>query len=170
MLLGGDTLHLLPTLWFRNTWAFLPGTPARPSLSLVAANDPDDACVAASEIRVGDPLTGGDAVLLTGRRLHCQGCREVLFTENETNARRLFDSENSTRYVKDGINDHIVSRGSAATVNPDHVGTKAAAHYVLTLAPGESRTVDLRLTEAGLDAPFGDAFEQVLDARRREAD
>ena len=164
------TLHLLPTLWFRNTWAFLPGTPPRPSLSLAAANDPDDACVAASEVRVGDPLTGGDAVLLTGRRLHCRGCREVLFTENETNAQRLFDSKNSTEYVKDGINDHIVSRGSAATVNPDHVGTKAAAHYVLTLAPGESRTVDLRLTDADLDAPFGDAFEQVLDARRREAD
>ncbi|HEX2804764.1 MAG TPA: glucosidase, partial [Kineosporiaceae bacterium] len=164
------TLHLLPTLWFRNTWSFLPGEPPRPSLWLTAPVRPQDACIAASEVRATDPLTGQDTVLLPGRRLHCRDCSEVLFTENETNARRLFGVDNATPFVKDGINDVIVSKGTAATVNPAHIGTKAAAHYALTLGPGETRTVDLRLSDATTGAPFDAAFEQLLDQRRREAD
>jgi hypothetical protein len=164
------TLHLLPTLCFRNTRSWAPGGPPRPSLSLAAAARPQDACIAASDVRATDPLTSQDRVLLPGRRLHCRDCSEVLFTDNETNTARLFGTPNATPFVKDGINDHIVSRGTAATVNPAHVGTKAAAHYALTLGPGETRTVDLRLTDATIGVPFDDAYERLLDQRRREAD
>jgi hypothetical protein len=164
------TLHLLPTLWFRNTWSFPDRVPPKPGLSLTAAANPQDACIEASDVRATDPLTGKDAVLLPGRRLHCRDCPEVLFTENETNTARLFGTSNPMPFVKDGINDFVVSRGTAATVNPEQVGTKAAAHYALSLAPGETRTVDLRLTDATAGTPFDAAFEQILDQRRGEAD
>jgi hypothetical protein len=164
------TLHLLPTLWFRNTWAFQAHQPPRPSLSVADPADPQDACIAASEVRTVDPLTGQEEVLLEGRRLYCHDCTEVLFTDNETNAHRLFGGANATPFVKDGINDHVVSKGRAATVDPAQTGTKAAAHYTLSLAPGESRTVDLRLTDSAPVQPFGPPFEEMLDRRRGEAD
>ena len=164
------TLHLLPTLWFRNIWSWVAGTPPRPRLSLTDPVRPQDACILASDARATDPLTGGNRVLLPGRRLYCRDCSDVLFTENETNAARLFNTPNATPFVKDGINNFIVSRGTAATVNPAQVGTKAAAHYRLELAPGETRTVDLRLTDAGAGTPFDDTFEQILQQRRRETD
>ncbi|HSP18387.1 MAG TPA: glucosidase, partial [Myxococcaceae bacterium] len=167
------TLHVLPTLWFRNTWAWPEVPPPRPALSLGPPASAQDACIEASEVKEKDPLGGPDRVLLAARRLHCRGCREVLFTENETNAVRLFGAPNATPFVKDGIDDFVVSRGAAATVNPARVGTKAAAHYRLALGPGESRTVDLRLTDApgGTGgAPFDASFEATLVQRRAEAD
>ena len=81
------------------------------------------------------------------RWLHCEGSPELLFTENETNARRLFGVENRTPYVKDGINDYVV-HGSADAVNPEHAGTKAAAHYKLTVGAGETVVVRLRLADS----------------------
>ena len=114
----------------------------RPSLSLDPADGPGDACIAASEVRVGDPLTGADAVLLDRATTALPGVSGgALHRERDQRPAPLRRRRTRRPYVKDGINDHVVSRGSAATVNPDHVGTKAAAHYVLTLAPAESRTV-----------------------------
>jgi hypothetical protein len=144
------TLHVLPTLWFRNTWSW-GGEAVRPELRRV-----DDGVVAASHPELGE------------RHLACDGSPRLLFTENETNTERLFAVSNRTPYVKDGINDWIV-RGRDDGLNPQGRGTKAAAHYALTVAAGESRTLRLRLGEAASGDPFGD-FEAVFEARRKEAD
>ena len=116
-------LDLLPTIWFRNTWAW--GLDDRkPRLRL----EDDTANVRAVRVRHFElPL----------RWLVCEGQPEFLFTENETNARRLFNAENSAQYVKDGINDYVVS-GNREAVNPKQTGTKAAAHYGFMLEPGAS--------------------------------
>ena len=93
----------------------------------------------------------------------------LLFTENETNTERLFGRPNASAWVKDGINDCVVG-GRREAVNPAQVGTKAAAHHRLSIAPGETRVLRLRLTDAGADAAFGAGFDDVFAARAREAD
>ncbi len=154
-------LHLLPTLWFRNTWAW-GIDPRRPRLR---ALDPEPE---------GLVLEGGRAVEVQhpayGRRwLLCAGAPTLLFTENETNARRLWGLENPTPWVKDGIDEAIV-QGRAEAVNPTPVGTKMAAHHRLRLGPGEHGTIRLRLTDRPGPAPFGPAFDATFAERRREAD
>jgi hypothetical protein len=152
-------LHLLPTVWFRNTWSWDDDT-RRPRL------------------HAGESVKGAKAVELSHdyygpRVLYCEGQPELLFTENETNLQRLYGVDNRTPYVKDGINDYIV-HGSGDAVSPEQVGTKAAAHYALSVGPGEAATVRLRFTEPGLVPsrrnPFGVGFEQTFAARQREAD
>ncbi len=144
-------LHLLPTLWFRNTWSW-NGNGDKPQL------------------RKGDSLSVVEAHHQTyGQlRLYCEGEPELLFTENEPNVRRLYDVENGSRYFKDGINDYIVN-GMEDAVNPAQVGTKAAANYRLALGAGETATVRLRFTEKQNNKPFVD-FEQIFAQRQREAD
>jgi hypothetical protein len=173
-------LSILPTIWFRNTWSW--GT--------------DDYRPALREIRqlsipkeYGIPGSGVIEVAhkTYGRRwLLCEGEPELLFTENETNARRLFGGENHTRYVKDGINDYIV-HGDHQAVNPEKTGTKASALYLLRVSPGATATLRLRLTDqepriAHMSAPrlvtaaapqtelLGHSFDSVLASRRTEAD
>ena len=153
-------LHLLPTLWFRNTWS-VGGDRPRPELrregrkNVVLMLHPD----------------------LGSRFLYADGPNALLFTENETNTERLFKSPNRTPFVKDGFNEYLV-HGNVDAVNPDQVGTKAAAHYRLMIGAGESREVRLRLTDAPpgaagsakkADGPFG-TFDEVMEERRREAD
>ncbi len=145
------TLHVLPTLWFRNTWSW-GGDGARPALRQAAPG-----VIAAAHPELGQ------------RHLSCEGATGLLFTENETNTERLFKAPNRTPFVKDGIDGHIV-HGRADAVNPQREGTKAAAHYPLTVPAGQSRTLRLRLHDAALSAPFGSAFDAVMEARRREAD
>jgi hypothetical protein len=158
------TLHVVPTLWFRNTWSWSEGE-KRP------------------ETRQGPAVEGARVIealsLQLGERfLYCDGEPELLFTENETNTMRLFGTANRTPYVKDGINNYIVN-GDINAVNPKRTGTKAAAHYQTTIGAGESKVFRLRLTNAAPDAlkkvaangrPFGKQFDQILDARRHEAD
>jgi mannosylglycerate hydrolase MGH1-like protein/glycosyl hydrolase family 63 len=150
-------LRLLPTLWFRNTWSWGYETP-RPSLWKA---DSDGAAVELEEPQYGR------------RRLYCEGEPELLFTENETNTKRVFGVENSTPYVKDGINDAIV-HGKEDAVNRAGTGTKVAAHYPLLIGPGETATVRLRLTDLELKAEsggaFGEGFDHIFEERRREAD
>jgi hypothetical protein len=156
------TLHLLPTLWFRNTWAWGRRDeeyPPKPRLALDRAS----AIVA-------------DHVVLGRYRLCLEGgsggsSPAVLFTENETNASRLFGSTNVTPYVKDAFHEYVV-RGRTDAVNPAKEGTKAAVHHVLPLSPGETRVIRLRLTHDGTDGapPFGRSFDDTFDARRHEAD
>jgi hypothetical protein len=149
-------LHLLPTLWFRNTWSWEPDA-ERPRL---AVGTPVDEAVT---IEVDHPTLGR-------QRLFCQGAPELLFTENETNARRLWGVDNPGPYVKDGINEHVV-HGATAAVNPARVGTKMAARYRMALAPGEAREVRLRLTDTPPSAaPLGPEFDAGFAARLREAD
>jgi hypothetical protein len=146
-------LHLLPTLWFRNTWAW-GRDDRRPQLRQV------------HESRV--PLVAAEHVELGTYWLACHGTPDLLFTENESNAQRLWGIPNPTPFVKDGINDAIV-HGAEGVLNPMQIGTKVAAHYRFTVNPGATEVVLLRLSATRLPAPFDDA-EQVLATRRAEAD
>jgi hypothetical protein len=158
-------LHVLPTLWFRNRWSWQPSS-ERPALQK-GADAPAYRVVKAVDSKLGE------------RYLYCEGDVPVLFTENETNTQRIFGVPNRSPYVKDGINNYVVL-GQEGAVNPEHIGTKAAAHYRLTLNPGESKTVRLRLSDMApaalaqsdreADGVFGSRFEDVLHARRKEAD
>jgi len=152
-------LVLLPTLWFRNTWSWGSDEP-RPSLRRGKVQG------RGALIEVHHPSYGR-------RWLYCEGPPELLFTENETNYRRLYGGENGSPYVKDGINDYIV-HGVKEAVNPERVGTKVAVHYPLTIAPGKTATVRLRFTDTEIPAtgekPFGTAFDQIFGERQREAE
>src|SRR5216684_7307933 len=147
-------LHLLPTLWFRNTWS--GGLDVRrPHLQALAGR-----------------IIEVNHEYYDRRWLYCEGLPELLFTENETNIRRLYGAENPSPYVKDGINDYIV-HGVREAVNPQRTGTKAAAHYPLVVGPGETVTVRLRFSDHALPSPgdpFDTAFDQIFSARQREAD
>ncbi len=146
------TLHLLPTLWFRNTWTWHTPPPHGPAPVIIA----QDGALVAEHPELGR------------RTLTASGDPAPLFCENETNAPRLFDGAAAlTRFPKDGIGDHVV--GGADTVNPELRGTKAALHYQLTVAPGETQTVELALRDPHA-APAAESFAAVMDARRREAD
>ena len=149
-------LHLVPQLWFRNTW-FSDADAPRPSLE--AGHHNRCAVVAARHEKLGE------------RFLYCEGAGELLFTDNETNHYRLWGQPNPTEYQKDGINDHIIS-GRQNAVNPARKGTKSAFHSRVTVAPGESATLRLRLTARAprdLADPFG-GFDQTFADRKREAD
>jgi len=151
------TLHVLPTLWFRNTWTFWSGSP-KPELHR-------------AELCNGFSAITATHTALGQRFLYVDGDAELLFTENETNNRRLFGGDNAGPYVKDGINDRVVS-GSPDTTNPQGFGTKAAAHRRIELGPGESLEWRLRLTNAtpaSLAEPFSD-FDRIMETRRAEAD
>ena len=144
-------LHVLPTIWFRNTWSWgYPGV-VKPQLR---ATSP---CT----IELDEPQYGK-------RQLVAEAAAEILVTENETNCRRLYRYDNGVRYCKDGIDAFLV-HGRRESVNPERTGTKAAFDYRMTLGPGESRVFRLRLSEPGGAAGFAD-FEQVLAARITEAD
>ena len=155
------SLHILPTLWFRNIWSW-GGHSQRPHLRQAAPQ-----VVAASHPDLGEWL------------LHAEGAGGILFTENETNTERLVHVPNRTPYVKDAIHDYFVN-GRREAVNPELMGTKAAVHYPLNVAAGASRTVRLRLhavAPGGSARPkseseglFGSAFDSVMTARRQEAD
>jgi mannosylglycerate hydrolase MGH1-like protein len=154
-----DTLHVLPTAWFRNTWSWDADAPK-----------PELAGAGGSAVRIEHPFLG-TLELLAGPGP--DGTSPVpLFCENETNVERLFGVAPTTPYPKDGINDHVV--GGAATVNPDQRGTKCAFWYRLTVAPGETAELRLRLRPAGAQpaaaAALGAGFAQVVAQRRAEAD
>jgi len=127
-------LHLLPTIWFRNTWSW-GRNGERPILQAVDAPAPKIDVVEASHHGLGQ------------YRLYCEDAGDMLFTENESNLERLWGVPNQTPFVKDSINDRIVHDKIEST-NPRRVGTKAAAHYKFTIPPNESRTIHLRLTRA----------------------
>jgi Mannosylglycerate hydrolase MGH1-like glycoside hydrolase domain len=158
------TIHLLPSLWFRNTWSWGYDDP-RPSLKRMCCL-PKGATFGETEatgIELHHPQYGG-------RWLLCEGSPALLFTENETNFRRLYGVDNGALFAKDGVNDFVVD-GMAEAVNTSEVGTKAAAQYVLNLAPGEERSVRLRLMDSSSrGAMFGPAFDDVFRARIAEAD
>jgi hypothetical protein len=149
-------VHLLPTLWFRNTWSWGGGYEAgweRPRLT-----------------REGDGLLAEHATL--GRyRLAAEGRPSWLFTENETNAAGLFGVADGSPFVKDAFHDCVV-HGRSDAVNPDGRGTKAAAHYRLELAGGQEVVIRLRLRSAdgAVPSPFDAAFEAVFAERVAEAD
>ncbi len=151
-------LHILPQLWFRNTW-WLETEAPRPELHEGTAPDELRA------VHANHPLLGE-------RVLYFQGTPQLLFTENETNRQRLFGEQNTFPYVKDAFHDYLVS-GKEQAVNPAQKGTKSAAHYSLTLMPGETQVIRLRLCEAGISTknnPFGTQYDKTFKARQVEAD
>ncbi len=151
------TIHLLPTLWFRNMWSWgdVPEmTKTKPFLRLLR-----EKVIAAEHERLGR------YTFMT------EGGGRALFTENETNAQRLYNSQNPSPYVKDAFHEFVV-RGQHGAVNPAHTGTKAAFDEVWTLAPGEERTLRLRLfaTDDSPAEAFGAEFDEMFARRLREAD
>lgn len=148
-------LHLLPTLWFRNTWSW-QGDRSKPSLQTINSKH-DGNLIAASHPTLGQHW------------LYAAGQAEVLFTENETNCERIFGAPNLSPYVKDGINNYVVC-GDKDAVNPEQVGTKVAINYVFTLAPGEAKTIQLRLCDVpDVLTPFGKEFNSTFSICKQEA-
>jgi hypothetical protein len=176
-------LHILPSLWFRNTWSW--GRDLRRPSVQPASNMRGMACAELQHWQYGK------------RWLLCDGNPELLFTENETNSARLFGGRNRSPYVKDAFHEYVI-RGNKSAVNPKQMGTKMAAHYPMSLAPGQSQTLKLRLMDleplatikrvagaAGIitspghierapDAPasddFGEGFDKLFSIRQKEAD
>jgi hypothetical protein len=179
---GAETknLHLLPTLWFRNIWTW-NGEREKPTLEAVESEN-NTSVIAAFHHTLGK------------RWLYAQGNAVLLFTENETNYERIFGIPNQFPYVKDGIHEYVVN-GQKDAVNPDQVGTKAAIYYELAIASGETKIIQLRLSDTvpesfgslfssselnnqlddpnakvqNLKSPFQN-FEAILSTRKQEAD
>ena len=142
-------VHLLPTLWFRNTWSWGDDEP-KPVLAQIDEN----------KIHASHPELGEHT-------LQCDGATELLFTENESNAGRLWGQPNPSPYVKDAFHEYVISRKQDA-VNPAKTGTKAAAHYVLNVPAGESGVVRLRLSAKPAADAFN-TFDQTFDDRLADA-
>jgi Mannosylglycerate hydrolase MGH1-like glycoside hydrolase domain len=163
-------IHVLPTLWFRNTWSWVSDMP-RQRLKQVKGPG-ETTTIAANHPKLGD------------RYLYCQSGPDgkavpLLFTENETNTERIFGTPNASPYVKDAFHNYLIHE-QAAAVNQQGEGSKAAPHYRLVVKPGESQMIHLRLCETtpkGLKKayagsggdPFGD-FDEVMAERNDEAD
>jgi hypothetical protein len=166
------TLHVLPSLWFRNTWSWARGatdstsatTAPRPRLE--SAGSPEKPVIHA---RHSDP---GFDVSLGDYYLYCQGGAKLLFTENDTNNERIFGTPNAGPYVKDAFNNYLVN-GQQDAVNPAGTGTKAAAEYLLTVGPGETATIRLLLSNRPPESvadPLGTPFEDTMQLRQHDAD
>jgi hypothetical protein len=145
-------LHLLPTLWFRNTWAW--------------GYDDRQPQLTRSETHNGN-LVHAQHPTLGEYWLACEGAPDLLFTENETNTQRLWGMQSRTQFVKDGIHETVVNQ-TEGKVNPQHVGTKVAVHYTVVVAPGATQTIMLRLSANQPDAPF-DAATELFATRIEEA-
>ena len=150
-------LVLLPTLWFRNTWAWWPETP-KPLLKQIAGKSNSNVIAA-------------EHADLCPYYLYCDGNTQLIFTENETNNERVFGGANVSAYLKDGINDYVVF-GKQGAVNPQRIGTKASAVYRISVGASETETIRLRLSTLA-PAAIGNAFSKFTDImriRQSEAD
>jgi len=143
------SIHVLPQLWYRNTWSW-DGKSPKPSITLEK-----DAVVAQH------PTLGK-------YRLHADSAAEWLFCDNETNTRRLFGASDGTQFPKDAFHEFVVN-GNAQAINPDRTGTKAGALHRVTISAGGVSRIRLRLTAAAAKSPFRD-FDSILASRRHEAD
>ena len=155
---GSETApcHLLPSLWFRNTWAWEPGSP-KPSLEKKAGKNQVE------KIQATHPKIG---VYF----LYSNQPKEILFTENETNKKKVFGAPNDSAYVKDAFHEYLI-HGCKEAVNPTQKGTKAAFHHPLQVKEGESVVLKLRLAQNGeITDPLGADFDAVFAGRKKEAD
>ena len=153
------SMHLLPTLWYRNTWSWVPGG-IKPVMNELSGS--------------GRPTIHAAHPDLGNYYLLCEGATELLFTENETNNERLFGVPNKSPYVKDGINNYVVHQQMSA-ISPARQGTKAAAHYLLSIPAQGSAAVCLLFsgsqpTSLEPDSFDGKSFDEVVERRRQEAD
>ncbi len=152
-------IHVLPHIWFRNTWSWGYQRP-RPDLRAL-----DDKTIYTNHRHLGERWW---YVETDSASAAVPQDSSLLFTENETNFERLFGTPNVVPYVKDGINDAVI-HGHLDRVNPEMRGTKAAAHFRAIIDPGETFTVRVRFTNRENLAPFDD-FEAIIAQRIREAD
>ena len=152
-------LRVLPAVWFRNDWSWETNA-EKPRLEKIESDD-DLSVIKLGKQKFGDYL------------FYCAEKPQLLFCENETNLKKLYNVENKSVFAKDGINDFVVNRNAEA-VNPENFGTKAAADYELELAPGVSRAIYLLLTKEPLiereRRNFALLAEQTIKERKREAD
>ena len=144
-------LNILPTIWFRNRWTWGVTDEPRPALRQTGS------AIELNHFQLGQ------------RWLFCDGQPQLVFTENESNNERLFGAANASPYVKDAFHEFLVNDNERA-VNPDRVGTKAAANYQFNLQSGESTVVQLRLTYKSGQESFGKAFTELFQQRIAEAD
>ncbi len=142
------TLHLLPQIWFRNVWSW--GLGPRPVLEAEGS-----ATIEARHPRLGD------------WRLYAGGSPELLFTDNETNVRRLL-GQDAPGFFKDAFHERVVD-GVEGAVNPEAKGTRATAWHVREIEPGAEAQVRLRLTRESFSRPF-ETFDRDVTRRLREAD
>jgi hypothetical protein len=148
-------IDLIPTLWFRNTWAW-GRDPYKPSLSV--------------ERRGAQTMIRAEHKELGSHWLYVEPDAELLFTDNETNNARLFGVDNASPFVKDGINRYIVD-GERTAVNPAQAGTKAAVRISFMIAAGKTKTICLRLANSDqIENALGPAFDAIFDQRTKEAD
>jgi mannosylglycerate hydrolase MGH1-like protein len=149
-------LTVLPTIWYRNTWSW--GSDIR-----------------RPHFHAGEPIDGTSVIETVHeyyglRRLLCEQQPTLLFTENETNTLRLYGDEDGPLHAKDAFHDYVVD-GRKASVNPQHVGSKAAALYTLTVPAGASRSIRLRFTNDERVTSFlRENFDVVFESRIQEAD
>ena len=155
-------LHMLPQWWFRNTWSWQAGT-ARPSLK--AASAPDGF----SAVDVDHPELGL-------RRIYFDQEVPLLFTQNETNNKRILNQPNASPYVKDAFHEYLVHK-QEGVLNPNRSGTKMAAHREVTIPAKGQSVLRMRLVEANRSLPgvaasdvFGKSYEQIFAMRKKEAD
>jgi hypothetical protein len=162
-------LHVLPTLWFRNTWSWgregEDGYPAKPTLRLEGERENG---------RTGERVLVAEHAELGSYHLATDfGPDEMLpqwlFTENDTNVERLYGASNPTPYVKDAFHRRVID-GAGEAVNPAHQGTKAAAWYRLTVPAGGEQVIRLRLSKQAHASAFGSPFDRMLAARVNDAD
>jgi hypothetical protein len=144
-------LHLLPTLWFRNTWSWKPGAP-RPSMK-----------------RSDDTTIDIEHESLGSYQLTIDSTRPMLFTENESNARALWGLENVQHFVKDAFHRRIIHNELDA-VNPAGTGTKACAWYQLDIAPGQTEVIRMRLAEKSQPSTLVHDIDGIFARRIAEAD
>jgi hypothetical protein len=152
-------ITLLPTLWFRNEWAWDPSI-AKPVMKKVNNKKMQSSAISAKHSYYRE------------RYLYCEGSPELLFTDNETNCQLLFNAPSACAYVKDAFHDFVI-KGNKAAVNPALTGTKAAAFYELKVPAQSSATVRLRLSDIAPSAagdPFNGEFDKIFKSRKKDAD
>ena len=156
------TIHVLPQLWFRNTWSWgclHEGCWIKPSMKL------EEGVVSARHVTFGRYFFCADAG--PGNTP-----AQWLFTENETNMERVFGATSFGPYVRDAFHEYVV-HGKTDKVNPKLSGTKAARHYVLNIAAGESVSLNMRLcseADSPKEPPLGPSFDEIFARRVKEAD
>ncbi|BDD04692.1 glucosidase [Aureibacter tunicatorum] len=150
-------IKVMPTLWFRNTWSWFENV-EKPMLKGDFRSDIGTAEIYASAS--SDKST-------SEMKLYCQTPNDILFVENESNKKKLWQTENNTKYPKDGINDYLIHQSDS--INPDKEGTKSSALYDLELQAGEIKTIKVRLSNnTNLENPFSEEFDQTFENRINE--
>ncbi len=159
------SIHLLPTLWFRNTWSW--GYPAGPMNELMTENGPEQPVMRLIDSD-GTQRIEATHPALDRYYLYVDGRSDALFTENETNEARLFGKPNRTPYVKDAFNRYLID-GERTAINPANTGTKAAFHRATMIPPNGEIEMRLRLTANPVIGPFA-TFNEILNQRKDETD